>query len=133
MPELDHHADARRWLTARFEEPSGLVGVCWPVLYAFVRLTTSRRIMGDDAAPLPTAWEAASAYLHQHNACLIEAGPGHESIAEELLRTPGLSSDDVPDVQVAALAIEHGLTLCSRDSGFARFDRLDWHDPLGTG
>lgn len=29
-------------------------------------------------------------------------------------------ADDVPDAHLAALAIEHGLTLCSADRGFAR-------------
>ncbi len=46
------------------------------------------------------------------------------------MATPGLSSNDVPDVQLAALAVEHGLTLCSHDRGFARFERLAWLDPL---
>ena len=32
---------------------------------------------------------------------------------------------------VAALAIEHGLVLCSTDGDFARFDGLDWINPLG--
>ncbi|MEX0659093.1 MAG: hypothetical protein WD080_08165 [Egibacteraceae bacterium] len=49
----------------------------------------------------------------------------------ELVATPGLTSNDVPDVQLAALAIEHGLTLCTHDHGFARFARLSWTDPLG--
>ena len=31
---------------------------------------------------------------------------------------------------VAALAIEHGLVLCSTDGDFARFDGLDWLNPL---
>lgn len=33
----------------------------------------------------------------------------------------------VPD---AHLAIEHGLVLCSTDGDFARFDGLEWQDPL---
>lgn len=36
----------------------------------------------------------------------------------------------VPDAMLAALAIEHGLTLCSADTDFARFDGLRWEDPL---
>jgi len=36
----------------------------------------------------------------------------------------------VPDAHLAALAIEHGLTLCSTDGDFARFSALKWFNPL---
>ena len=36
----------------------------------------------------------------------------------------------VPDAQLAALAIEHGLTVCSADTDFARFDEVRWENPL---
>lgn len=130
MPAMEEHQATRAWLTARYEDPSELVGVSWPALYAFVRLVSSHRIMGDDAASLGDAWAAAMAFVGQENARLIEGGTVHASIAAELITTPGLSSNDVPDVQLAALAIEHGLTLCTHDHGFARFRRLAWTDPL---
>jgi predicted nucleic acid-binding protein len=38
--------------------------------------------------------------------------------------------EDVPDVEVAALAIEHGLMLASHDRGFRRFSGLRVTDPL---
>ena len=34
------------------------------------------------------------------------------------------------DAHLAALAIEHGAELCSRDTDFSRFDGLRWSDPL---
>ena len=46
------------------------------------------------------------------------------STAAELAATPGLRSDDVPDIELAALAIEHGLVLASHDHGFRRFTGL---------
>ena len=36
----------------------------------------------------------------------------------------------VPDAHLAALAIEHGLVLCSADGDFARFPGLRWENPL---
>ena len=36
----------------------------------------------------------------------------------------------LPDRVLAALAIGNGLTLASHDSGFRRFARLEWIDPL---
>jgi predicted nucleic acid-binding protein len=38
----------------------------------------------------------------------------------------------ITDAQLAALAIEHGLTLCSADTDFARFGEITWHNPLTT-
>lgn len=36
----------------------------------------------------------------------------------------------LPDALLAALAIEHGLTLYSADTDFARFRELRWENPL---
>ncbi len=36
------------------------------------------------------------------------------------------------DVHLAALAIEHDLTLCSADNGFARYPGLKWLNPLAA-
>jgi predicted nucleic acid-binding protein len=36
----------------------------------------------------------------------------------------------IPDARLAALAIEHGLDLCSTDGDFARFDGLRWVSAL---
>jgi len=36
------------------------------------------------------------------------------------------------DVHLAALAIEHGLALCSADTGFARYPNLRWVNPLAA-
>jgi uncharacterized protein len=36
----------------------------------------------------------------------------------------------VPDAHLAAIAVEHGATIATRDRGFARFPGLRWIDPL---
>nr|MBA2594952.1 VapC toxin family PIN domain ribonuclease [Gammaproteobacteria bacterium] len=38
----------------------------------------------------------------------------------------------VPDAHLAAIAIEHGLILCSTDGDFARFPSLRWQNPLSA-
>jgi toxin-antitoxin system PIN domain toxin len=124
------HSRARDWLSERVgERDDGLVW-CWPVLYAFLRLITSSRVMGPDAVALSDGWEAVDAYLSQPGTRVVAAGAAHRSIAAELARTPGLRSDDVPDVEIAALAIEHGLVLATHDHGFRRFAQLRMVDPL---
>jgi len=41
-----------------------------------------------------------------------------------------LAGNLIPDAMLAALAIEHGLTVCSADTDFARFDEITWVNPL---
>lgn len=130
MPSMAEHPVTREWLAARFADRSSFVGLAWPVLYAFVRLASNRRVMGDTAVPVAEAWEAASAFRRQASARLLSEGRSHATIADELMRTPGLGPNDVHDVHLAALAIEHGLTLCTHDHGFGRFRQLRWTDPL---
>lgn len=38
----------------------------------------------------------------------------------------------IPDAQLAALAIEHGLTVISADTDFARFPGVRWENPFGA-
>jgi len=42
----------------------------------------------------------------------------------------GITGNLVTDAQLAALAIEHGLVVCSADTDFARFPGLRWENPL---
>lgn len=129
--DAPEHAAARAWLEARLADADAGVVLCWPVVYAFVRLITSPRVFAEDAVPVAEGWGVASAYLAQPAARVVTPGAGHAAIASELVATPGLRSDDVPDVFLAALAIEHGLALASHDSGFRRFAGLRTFDPIG--
>lgn len=124
------HARARAWLDERLADGEGTVALSWPVVYAFVRLITSARVFGPHAVTVRQGWATVAAYLAQPAARLVAHGPGHGAIAAELASTPGLRSDDVPDIELAALAIEHGLVLASHDHGFRRFERLRVIDPL---
>lgn len=56
----------------------------------------------------------------------------HAEVLGGLLTRYQLRGRLVPDARLAALAIEHGLTVCSADSDFARFAEVRWHNPLST-
>ena len=106
------------------------VGLAWSVIVAFVRLTHAavhlRRAAhvgrrdhagadlgrgarrGDRSSPRPDTWSWCAA-----------CWPPSERA--------GIS---YPDAHLAALAIEHGATLASRDHDFGRFRGLKWVDPL---
>jgi len=87
-------------------------------------------VFGPRAVTVRDGWPVAAAYLGQPAVRLVTPGAGHAAIAAELAETPGLRSDDLPDVEIAALAIEHGLVLASHDHGFRRFSGLRVLDPL---
>ncbi len=44
-----------------------------------------------------------------------------------------MSGNLVPDAHLAALAIQHGLTVCSADTDFARFSEIRWTNLLADG
>jgi uncharacterized protein len=131
--DAPEHGRARAWLEERMADGERTVALCWPVVYAFLRLVTSPRVFGGDAVAVKHGWAVAAAYLEQPAVRIIAPGAGHAAIAAELAETPGLRSDDVPDIEIAALAIEHGLVLATHDHGFRRFARLRVVDPLTDG
>jgi toxin-antitoxin system PIN domain toxin len=122
------HAAARDWLDGRLTE-SAPVGLPWIALIAFLRITTNPRLV---ARPLPMtgAWEQLTAWCSCDQVWHPAPTERHASVLGELLAQPGVHGNLVTDAHLAALAIEHGLTLCSTDGDFARFRRLRWINPL---
>ena len=59
-------------------------------------------------------------------------GDAHRAILGDLLSAPWMTSRLVPDAHLAALALEHGLTLHSTDGDFSRFPGLRWENPLAS-
>jgi len=54
----------------------------------------------------------------------------HAQILGHLLIETNACGNLVSDAYLAALAIEHGLTLYSCDRDFARFEHIKWQNPL---
>ena len=122
------HAAARTWLDGQLNGP-GRVGLPWPSLLAFVRLVSNRRVF-DRPVPISSAWRQVEEWLDQEGVWVPQPTPRHRETLAPLLGHAEGRANLVPDAHLAALAIEHGLTLCSADGDFARFDGLDWHNPL---
>ena len=72
---------------------------------------------------------AVESWLDLSNVWIPQPGDEHRQILARLL-SAGLTSNLIPDAHLAALALEHGLVLCSADSDFARFAGLEWENPL---
>ena len=54
----------------------------------------------------------------------------HRVLVRQLLAAVGVAGNRQPDAHVAALAIEHGATLCSRDEDLGRFPGLRRLHPI---
>jgi toxin-antitoxin system PIN domain toxin len=125
----EQHETATQWLTEQLNGPRR-VGLPWQSLAAFLRIATHPRAFEHPLTPA-MAWERVSDWLAAPAAWIPEPGPHQERILRELITTHNVSGNLIPDTMLAALAIEHGLTLCSTDTDFARFRRdLRWENPL---
>ena len=56
-------------------------------------------------------------------------GDRHRRVLSTIAKESKPTGNLVPDAHLAALAIEHGLTLATTDTGFARFSGLSTIDP----
>jgi hypothetical protein len=98
-------------------------------LLAFVRLVTNPRVL-ERPESATSAWEQVEAWLDCPGVWIPQPTERHRDVLGRLLALPGVQANLVPDAHLAALAIEHGLTLCSTDGDFARFPDLRWENPL---
>ncbi|MCB0978698.1 MAG: type II toxin-antitoxin system VapC family toxin [Acidimicrobiales bacterium] len=124
----ERHRPARSWLEETLSG-SETVALPWSVLLAFVRITTNARIM-DPPLRADAAMNYVDAWLAQTSVTTPEPTNRHPKLVRELLGATGTGGNLVTDAHLAALAIEHGATLCSCDSDFARFPGLNWTNPL---
>lgn len=122
------HEQARRWITDQLNGDRR-VALPWPSLLAFVRIATHPRAMTNplDGA---TAWTYVEQWLDNDVAFVPHPTVHHVSILGGLIARHQLSANLIPDAHLAALAIEHGLTVCSADTDFARFDEIAWSNPV---
>lgn len=128
VESMPQHQAAHRWLDEKLTG-NHPVGLPWPSLLAFLRLVTNPRIF-EHYASIQEAWAGVSAWLENDNAWIPMPGERHRAILGDLLEKGQGTANLVPDAHIAALAIEHGLELCSTDHHFARFPGLRWRDPL---
>lgn len=126
---LAQHERAREWLDQQLNGATP-VGLPWASLLAFLRLVTNPRIF-ERPEPITDAWSQVLAWLGCETAWVPQPTERHVKLLGELLAISGGHANLIPDIHLAALALEHGLVLCSTDSDFARFPTLRWMNPLG--
>lgn len=126
--ESRFHSAAAEWLA---EQLNGTrrVGLPWQSLSAFLRISTHPRA---SEAPLsPTdAWSQVEEWLASDAAWIPVPTERHADVLGSLITAYDVRGNLISDAAMAALAIEHGLSVCSADTDFARFQEVRWHNPL---
>jgi toxin-antitoxin system PIN domain toxin len=128
IASVSQHEAAKDWLDQQLNDTAP-VGLPWMTTLAYLRVTTNTRAFAPPIS-IATAWQRASAWLSAEPVWVPQPTEHHADVLGELLALPGMHSNLVPDAHLAALAIEHGLTLCSTDGDFARFPKLKWQNPI---
>jgi toxin-antitoxin system PIN domain toxin len=125
---VPEHRKASAWLTDQLNGERR-VGLPWESLIAFLRITTHPRATARPLRPAD-AWR----FIHDWLAIDLVWVPGaterHADVLAGLLDRYRISGNLVSDAHLAALAIEHGLEICSADTDFARFTEVRWCNPI---
>jgi uncharacterized protein len=122
------HRPALEWVEGTLSGTE-TVAFAWLVLIGFVRITTDPRSF-ERPWSAEQALDVVDGWLAQPAVTVIHPTERHAAVLRELLVPLGAAGNLTSDAHLAALAIEHGATLCSCDSDFSRFSGLQWVDPL---
>lgn len=126
--ESVHHDAAARWLTDALNG-NQRIGFPWQTLGAFLGIATHPRV---SSRPLSAA--AAQDHVDAWMAMPVSWVPPTSQRTAHLYgllaRRHHVTGNLVPDAQLAALALEHGVAVVSADSDFARFPEIRWVNPL---
>jgi uncharacterized protein len=129
LEEAPGHPAAHSWFGDRLSG-TARVGLPWACLTGFVRIAGQPRAW-ERPVPVADALSVVRAWLARPSVWTPEPGPRHLELLTALLSDQP-SAGFVTDAHIAAIALEHGLELCSRDRDFARWSAhgLRSSDPL---
>ena len=130
VSSFSQHESAREWLDGQLSG-SALVGLPWPSLLGFLRIVTNPRVF-ERPEPLGDAWRQVRSWLECESTWIPQPTERHAETLGKVFGGAGVEANLVPDAHLAALAIEHGLLLCSTDGDFGRFSELHWQNPLAA-
>ena len=127
-PRAAQHQRCRSWVETEFTRGAA-IRLAWPTILAFLRISTSARVF-EHPLTIAEAESAVSSWLALPSVAPLDPGERYWDILRELLHRAQVTGPLVSDAALAALAIEHGATLCTTDRDFARFPGLRTITPL---
>ena len=122
------HGKARTWWENTLSATEA-VRLSWQTVLAFVRVSTNPRVLVAPLSPA-RALSHVDTWLEVPTVEILQPGVQHWALFKQLIAAIGTAANLTMDAHLAALAIEHGCTLCSTDTDFARFEGLRCINPL---
>lgn len=123
-----HNERASAWLVEVLNGPRR-VGLPWQTLGAFLRIVTHPRVTTNPLSA-ERAWHYVRSWLDADASWVPPATERTAAAYGDLTLAHRVTGNLVPDAMLAALALEHGLTVMSADTDFARFREIAWSNPL---
>ena len=123
-----NHEGAKRWWEGLVNGIEA-IGVPWAVSMGFVRLMLNPRILSSPMTP-SVALGCVKTWMQYPHINPINPGADHLTHLQRDLDSSGGAAKLVPDVHIAAIALEHQAVVHSNDLHFNRFPGLQWHNPL---
>jgi toxin-antitoxin system PIN domain toxin len=123
-----HNAAAAAWLQETLNG-DGRVGLPWQTIGAFLRIVTHPRV-SDNPLSGTDAWRYVADWLALPVVWIPPASEMTARVYAKLCAQVEVTGNLVPDAQLAALALEHGVEIASADTDFVRFPGLRWTNPL---
>ncbi len=123
-----HNTFIRTWLDDRLNGIAR-VGIPWATTLAFTRIVTNPRIYTTPVSS-NVAWQQVRSWLSAPAVWVPQPTDRHIDVIDHIFDSTSVHANDIPDVHLAALAMEHGLKLYSTDADFAKYAGVTWINPL---
>jgi toxin-antitoxin system PIN domain toxin len=122
------HKASRLWLSEMLGGPTP-VGLPWISLMAFVRISTNRRLF-EKPYSTDEAFDVVGNWLSAPASRIVHPGEEHLRLVKLIAKANKIEGSELTDAHLAAIAVEHGLTLATTDTNFPTFNGLKLINPL---
>lgn len=122
------HVPAASWWK-RCLEGAEPVGLCAPVLFAFLRIGTSRLVFTDPMT-VEQANQRIRSWLDRSVTDFLVTEEADVLQAMRWLDGAGSGGNLTTDAQIAAIAARHRATVHTSDTDFSRFPDVRWLNPI---
>lgn len=124
-PWHTHHEAAQNyWATAAPSDAP--MAFCRTSMQGFLRLVTSSVVMGRAVHTPQEAWDIYQTYLNNSRTMFLAEPVTIESQMRRYTLQPGFQVRDWTDAWLASFAVTAGCRMVSFDSGFQKYDGLDF-------
>jgi toxin-antitoxin system PIN domain toxin len=121
------HSASRTWWQGALQGTSQ-IGLCEPVIFGYVRVSTHPKIFAHPLSP-EEAFSHVENWMGFSTVQWLIPDDSHLARVKALLLKASAGGDLVTDAQIAAYGQQYNGTICSADLDFSRF-RVKWLNPL---